>query len=168
MLPGCCGEPASRIRSTGLPWERTSRLLSRETVEVAVAAGALERVLAAALRRVRRVPRLRRGAFIQPRAVVVTDDRRALAALGPVAAGRVAFVSGQRASFRRRTGQHIVHVRFVATAVDDLALLGERGLLVDVGVAVQVLDVLGHDLALGVLPWALADAIARIGRRALA
>src|SRR4051812_32204194 len=98
MLRGYCGKPASGIRSAGSPWERTSRLLSREAVEVAVAAGTLERILAAALRRMRGVPRLCRGAFIQSRAVVVTDDRRALAALGPVAAGRVAFVGGQRAA----------------------------------------------------------------------
>src|SRR3954471_4861702 len=159
MLRGYCGKPVLRIRSTGSPWERTSRLLSREAVEVAVAAGALERVLAAALRRMRRVPRLRGGALIQPGAVVVADDGGTLAALGPVAARRVALVGRHRTPIRRRAGEHVVHVRRVAAAVDALALLGERRLLVDVRVLVQVVQVLGHDLALRVLPRALADAV---------
>src|SRR4051812_29623826 len=158
MSPGYCGKPASRFRSTGSPWERTSRLLSREAVEVAVAAGALERVLAAALGGMRGVPRLRGRAVIQPGAVVVPDDGGTFAALGPVAASRVAFVGRHRTPVRRRAGEHVVHVRLVATAVDHLALLGKRGLLVDVGIVVQVVDALGYDLALGVLPRAPADA----------
>src|SRR4051794_7790365 len=97
----------------------------------------------------------------------MTDNRRALGAvLRPVAAGLVAFRSERRA-VGLRAGQNVVHVGIVAEAVDDFALLVERGLLGQVVLAVQLGDVLGNDHALGVLPWALADAVARIdGHRA--
>src|SRR6185295_885213 len=61
--------------------------------------------------------------------------------------------------------QHVVTVGRIAAAVDDLALLAERGLLGKAVGAVQIGDVLGNNSALGILPRPLADAIARIDRR---
>src|SRR5258705_4110345 len=61
----------------------------REAVEQSGAAGPLQRILAAAARLVRRVPRLGRRALVEPGAVVVADHRGTVAALGPVAEGRV-------------------------------------------------------------------------------
>jgi hypothetical protein len=53
----------------------------------------------------------------------------------------------------------------VAAAFDRVALFGERGLLGEVvGLAVQFVDVLGDNDALGVLPRAIADTVARIDR----
>ena len=49
---------------------------------------------------------------------MVADHRRALAALGPVAAGRV-DAAGDRRAVGLRAGQDVVHVRRVAAAVDD-------------------------------------------------
>ena len=54
---------------------------------------------------------------------------------------------------------------FSLAAVDDLALLAQRGLLGEiVGIAVQVVDALGDHDALGVLPGAFADAVAGVHR----
>src|SRR6185503_16170218 len=105
--------------------------LRREAVEQAGAAGGLELVLAAAARAVRGVPGLHVARVLQPLQVVVPDDRRAFAALRPVAAGGVAARGGEHAG-RVRPGEDVVLVRRVAAALDRLALLGERGLLVDV------------------------------------
>ena len=56
-----------------------------------------------------------------------------------------------------------MHVDRIAPAADRLAFLGQRSLLGDVArIRVQVRDALGHDRTLGILPRALADAIARI------
>jgi hypothetical protein len=75
------------------------------------------------------------------------------------------FESGSEGgAVRLRAGQNVVHVGIVAAAVDDAALLVERRLLGQIVLAVQLGDVLGDGDALGVLPWALADAIARIDR----
>ena len=74
--------------------------------------------------------------------------------------------AGEGSAVGLRAGQNVVPVRLVAAAVDDLALLVQRGLLGDiVGVAVQVGDVSWRHDAFGVLPRALADAIARVDRR---
>ena len=61
-------------------------------------------------------------------------------------------------------------VRCVAAAVHNQALLVERELLVDavavaLNVAVQIRDGPGDDVALGVVPRAEADTIARVHRR---
>jgi len=50
-----------------------------------------------------------------------------------------------------------VHVRLVAAAVDYDAFLGKRGLLVDIGIAVQVVDIARNANAVGVVPGAAAD-----------
>src|SRR5262249_56211403 len=69
---------------------------------------------------------------------------------------------------RLRARHDVVSVRRVAAPVHRLALLVERRLLADlVAGAVEVVDVLRDHLALGVLPRALPNPVARVdGRRA--
>src|SRR5215207_8126685 len=111
----------------------------------------------------RRIPGDRRRRGVEALAIVVTDDGRAGVGAGPVVAGRVLFAAADRAAVRRRAGEDIVHVRFVAAAVDHLAGLGERGLLVEIVlVAMQVVEGAGDHFALRVLPGAAADAVARV------
>src|SRR5260221_9094002 len=141
----------------------------REAVVQAVAAGALQRNLTAAwrdavLRRsgeMRGIPRP--GGFVvaQAQAVVMAKHGRARAARRPVAAGRVAAVA-DRAAVGCRAGQHVVRVGRVAPAVDHFAFLAERGLLVEVVPAVQLIDVARDDHAPRVLPRAPADAVAGV------
>src|SRR6478735_6283587 len=156
------------IRRSSASWAmprllKTGMLASvgSEAVDARVAAGGLQCVVAAAARLVRRVPRLRRHALVEAGAIAVADHRRTLAALGPVAAGRV-DAAGDRRAVGLRAGQDVVHVRRVATAVDDIALLGERGLLGEVVRAMQLGHAVGDDDALGVAPRAGADAVARV------
>src|SRR6516165_10474171 len=85
--------------------------------------------------------------------------RRALAAARPVVAGFV--VAGRESSaVRLRAGQRVVLIGRIATAVDDIPLLGKRGLFGQIVLTVQVIDVLGDDDALAILPRPPADAIA--------
>src|ERR1044072_1510991 len=149
-----------------------SNLVRGEAVDQAVAARALGVGLAAAAARsargMRRVPRLRGRALVEPGAVRVTDHRGAGAVLGPVAAGAVVR-AGERRAVRLRAGEDVMTVRRVAAAVDDLALLAQRGLLGEiVGGAMQVGDVLRDHGSLGVLPRAAPDAVLGVdGVRAL-
>ena len=96
-----------------------------EAVEQAGAAGRLQRGGAAAARRMRRVPRLRRGVVAQAHAVVVTDHGRAFAALGPVAAGHV-LAGGERGAVGLRAGEDVVLVDGVEPAGMQAAVFGER------------------------------------------
>src|SRR5262249_12251649 len=115
--------------------------VDREAVEQAGAAGAFQVGLAAAAAAVRRAPRARRRALVEAVAVVVAELGGALSVAGPVAAGGV--VAGREAAaVRGRACQHVVLVGIVADPVDLVAVLVERGVLVDVvGVAVQLVDV---------------------------
>src|SRR5947207_9954141 len=91
----------------------------------------------------------------------MADHRGALAigAAGPVGASRVIGPRNSSAILLA-AGQDIVLVWCVAATLDRVALLIERGLLVDlVLVTVQIGDA-GCDLdSLGVRPWAAADPI---------
>src|SRR2546426_3346447 len=144
-----------------------SRLLRGEAVEQAVAAGTLQIVLTAApvrsARGMRRVPRLRRIVVAQALPVMVADHRCPLAALRPVAAGTI-LAGRERGAVRLGAGQDVVHVRRIAAPVDHLTLLGQRRLLADVVLAVQLGYVLRDDDALGVLPGTAADAVSRVDR----
>src|SRR5262249_43266342 len=103
----------------------------------------------------------------QALAVVMTNHGRTLTALGPVAAGSI-LAGRERGAIRLGAGQDVVHVRGVAAAVDRLALLGQRRLLVEVVRAVQLAHVLRDHDPLGVLPRAGADPVAGVdGARAL-
>jgi diguanylate cyclase (GGDEF)-like protein len=139
--------------------------IRRETIHQAVAAGALEIGLRAAAirsaRGMRAVPGFRRVIVAQSDAVGMTDECRALRAARPVLAGAiVARRKGRTVGLRSR--QHVVPVRRIATAVDDIAFLGKRGLFGQIVGAVQLGDILGDHDALRILPRSLADAVARI------
>src|SRR5213593_4984185 len=123
------GAPADRVlqvRPSPRRQRAAVRLFRGEAVEEAVAAGALEIVLAAAAvgpaRRVRRVPGLRRVVVAQALSIVMADHRRPLAALRPVAAGAI-LAGRERGAVRLGAGQDVVHVRRVAAPVDHLTLL---------------------------------------------
>src|SRR5688572_16300454 len=109
----------------------------------------------------RRVPGARGLGIAQADAVVVPDHRRTFAAVRPVAAGGVA-VDRKGAPVGLRAGEDVVPVRTVAASVHRLAFLVEAGLLADLAVGVQVLDIFGDLLALRVLPRAEADPVARM------
>ena len=94
----------------------------------------------------------------------MADHRGTLTALCPVAAGAV-VARRERIAIGLRPGQDVVHVGCVATAVDHFPLLAQRGLLGDLVVgAVKLSDIVRDDRALGVLPRAGADAVARVDR----
>src|ERR1700760_115579 len=94
----------------------------------------------------------------------MAEHRRPLRAARPVLAGAI-LARRKRRAVRLRSRQHVMAVRRVAAAVDDVALFAERGLLAQiVGGAVQISDILRDHDALRVLPWSLADAVARVDR----
>src|SRR5262249_7517553 len=120
----------------------------RETVDEASAAGLHERLLAASGGAVRGVPRLHVPRVCQSLPVEVADDRRALSALGPVAAGGVAARGGEHA-LGIGAGEDVVLVRRIAAALDRLALFIKCVLLVDLALGrMQVVYVARHDHAL--------------------
>src|SRR5271166_2449710 len=126
------------------------------------AAGAAEVGLTAAAvgaaRGVRGVPRMRRLVVAQALPVDVSDNRRALRAARPIEAGFI--VAGREgAAVGLSAGQRVVPVGSVAAAVDHVALLGQRGLLAQIVVAVHLVDVLGAPPL-----WRSATARARCGR----
>src|ERR1041384_842061 len=136
-----------------------------EAVEQAVAAGRTQIGLAAAalgaVREVRRIPGMRRRRVVQARAVDMAEHSSALRAARPVLAGLV-LARRKGAAVRHRAGQRVVLVGRIAAAIDDVALLGQRGLLCQIVLAMQFVDILGDNDALGILPRTLADAVARI------
>src|SRR6478735_8040786 len=96
------------------------------------------------------------------------DHRGTLRRTRPVLAGSV--LAGRKGrAVTLRTREHVVAIRRVAGAVDDLALFGERGLLGEiVAGAVEVGDILGDHDAFRILPRPLADAVARVHRQRMA
>ncbi|CAD5375508.1 hypothetical protein OF001_U10195 [Pseudomonas sp. OF001] len=141
------------------------RSIRREAVQQSRPARRRQRLVAAAAPRgVRGVPRARWRTVVQALAIVVTDHGRAGGAAGPVAAGAV-LRAGEGGAVGLRAGEDVVHVRRIAAALDRHAALVEAGFLVEVVVAVQLGDVLGDQLALGVVPGARADAVAGVHRR---
>src|SRR5262249_16873794 len=95
-------------------------------------------------------------------AVVMADHRAPLPALGPVAAGPV-VARREGPAVRLRACQNVVPVGRFGAAVDRLALLVERRLLVYlVACPVQVVNALRDHFDLGVPPRATPDAVARV------
>src|SRR5262249_2199404 len=95
-------------------------------------------------------------------AVDVTEHRRALSAACPVLAGPV-LVRRESAAIHLRTRQYVMIVGVVADAGHDGAPLGQRRRHPEfVVVAVKIVDVLGDDLFLEILPGAAPDPIARV------
>src|SRR5262245_28452906 len=141
---------------------RRPSLVGGEAVEQTRAAGRLQIILTAATRAMRGVPRYHMPGGLEAGTVVMTHDGRAFAALGPVPAGGVA-TSRREIAHWVRAGQNIMLVRLIAAPLDGLALLAQRRLLGEIDVVrVQVVQALRDHHALGVVPRALADAIARI------
>src|SRR5215471_3368536 len=139
----------------------TAQLVRGEAVEQAVAAGASQIVLAAAAvgpaRGMRRVPRFRRRIVAQTLAVAVADHRGALGAARPVAAGSV-LAGRKRPPVHLRAGQDVVGVGGVAHTGNHGAPLGQRHRHAEfVAVAVEIVDVLGDNLAFEILPRAVSD-----------
>src|SRR5215213_5124733 len=94
----------------------------------------------------------------------MANERRTLAAAGPVAAGAVARLL-RHGAVERAARQDVVTVRCVAAAAHRLSLLRERVLLRQlVLVAVKIRDAGRHNHALDVRPGSGADAVARIHR----
>src|SRR6266446_7570736 len=150
---------AGEGRAGGTPALR----LLREAVEQAVAAGGDEVGLAAAAGLVRGVPGALELVVGAAAAVDVAEFGLAEFAADPVVAGHV-HVAGERGAVGLRASQGVVIVGREAETRNPGAALGERvvgGELV-VG-AVQILDAGRDHHALGVLPRALADAVASVG-----
>src|SRR5437763_3243009 len=104
---------------------------------------------------------MRRLVIADTQTIDVADDRGALGAARPVLAGLV-LARRKGAAVRHRAGQRVMPVRGVAAAVDDVALLGQVGLLCQIVLTVQLVDILRDDDALGVLPRTLADPVAGV------
>src|SRR5438105_6003637 len=104
-------------------------LIGREAVEQPCTPGGLEELVAAAARRMRLVPGVRRRIVAQTQAIMVPEHRRAFGAFRPVAARHV-LGTRERSAIGFGAGEYVVLVRRIAASVDDVALLGQRGLLV--------------------------------------
>jgi hypothetical protein len=104
----------------------------RETVQQAVTAGASEIGLRATALRpargMRTVPGFRRIIVAQPDAIGMAQHRGTLRAARPVLAGAI-FARRESHSVRLRSRQHVMAVRRIAAAIDDIALFAQRGLL---------------------------------------
>src|SRR5436190_19747706 len=95
----------------------------------------------------------------------MTHHGRALGAAGPVAAG--AILAGRKcAALLGRAGQHVVAIRCETNAWNELAALAQRIVEAQfIVVAVQIVDTGREHLPFEILPWAVADTVARIDRR---
>ncbi len=94
----------------------------------------------------------------------MSDDRRPLGAARPIAAGFV-LPGRERSAIRLRASERIVLIGIVAAAINDVAPLGQRCLLGEMVVPVQLVAIPGDDGAFGVLPGAAAYAVARVDGR---
>src|SRR6185312_13678803 len=92
----------------------------------------------------------------------MAEHRGTLRAARPVLAGAI-LTRSEGGAVRLRARQYIMPVRFISDTVADLTFFGEVGLLGQVVAGtVESGDVPGDHHALDVLPWSLADAVARI------
>ena len=121
------------------------------TIKETTAACVDEIPLAATAARVRRIP----GGIVAP-AIMVPDLGRAFATARPVPAGVVGGGEEGRSVFSR-TGEDVVLV-----GANGLPLFRQRGLPVDVVVAVELVDVTGYELSPSVIPGAVTDATSRV------
>jgi hypothetical protein len=96
-------------------------------------------------------------------ALVMADNNRAVAAARPALAGGVGH-GPEGGVVGARAGEHVVLVRLIATARGDIAALVNCPLHVDVVSVVQVVQIARDQLALGFVPGAGADAVARVDR----
>jgi hypothetical protein len=93
---------------------------------------------------------------------MMAKHRDPKSAARPVIAGQVE-IAWKCPAVRLRSGQHVVLVEWLEHAVEGLALLGNRRLLGDLVIgAMEIVDVLRDDFAVGILPGASPDAIAGV------
>src|SRR5471032_2571346 len=133
LRPRLSSAPRCEVRRAALrPGHESIR---REAIHQAVTAGAFEIGLRAAAvgpaRGMRRVPGFRGVVVAKANAVGMSDHRRTLRAARPVLAGAVVGARERRA-VRLRSRQHVMAVRRIAAAIDDVALFAERSLLGEV------------------------------------
>src|SRR5262245_5931265 len=102
----------------------------------------------------RRIPGLRGLVVAQAPTVVVAEHGRPLGARRPVAAGPI-LTRRKGAAVRRGAGEDVV-------PAGRVTLLGERRFLVEIVGAVDLVEILGDNDTLGVLPRATPDAITRV------
>src|SRR5215210_4623703 len=112
----------------------------------------------------RTVPGFRSVIVAHATAVEMSDYRRTLRAARPVLAGAI-LGGSERTAVRLRSRQHVMPVRLIAGAVENITFLAQRALLGQVVGAVQLGDVLCDHDAFGIFPRPPADAVARIHRR---
>src|SRR5206468_9302903 len=108
----------------------------RETVKESGAPGALQVLLAAPARRVRRIPGV--GARSLAHAIVMANLGPARAAGGPASAREI-FGRREGRAVRPRAGEDVVLVGRVARAIDQVGPLGGRRVLPDLVGAVKLL-----------------------------
>jgi len=143
-------------------------LIHCEAIKQSRAAGAHQIVLAATAAWVSGIPR----SIVPTAPVKMPELSRASRFARPVAAGVVHAIRVGSA-IGLRAGQHVVHVRSVATPVKHGPFFCERGKFHEIisktrkfrRVPVQIGKVVGNFLSLGVVPGAIPDSIARIHAR---
>ena len=104
-------------------------------------------------------------------AVKVSEHGGAVGAAGPIVAGVIGGV-GERATVRRRTGEHVVLVGHVANAIHFVTLFGKGGGLgegvADAGliqsVAVKIGHVRGNAIAFRAEPGTVTNAVTSVDR----
>ena len=84
----------------------------------------------------------------------MAEHRSALGAACPVLAS-VIVGARERGTVHLRTGEHVMPVGRIAHAVNTVALLGQRRLLVEIVRAVKLSNIVSNDYAFGVLPRSL-------------
>src|SRR6202043_3859881 len=88
-------------------------------------------------RGMRTVPGFRSTIVAQANASGMTHYPRSLRAACPVLAGTIVEAS-ERGAVRLRTGEDVVSVPLISVTVDQLALFGQRRLLVNIVAAMQL------------------------------
>ena len=138
---------------------KQTSLIDGEAIEQTATPGAMESLLAAAVRGARRIPRI--GIIAWAGAIGVTDLRTAGAARGPVATSPLR-VPLERSTVRTRPGQDFVQLR-----VHLVGALGLGGLLGELARGpMKLQQVLRDQIPLGIVPRPSPDPIARVhGRR---
>jgi hypothetical protein len=100
--------------------------IRRETVEQTGAPGRLQLRLTAATRAMRGIPGPHMPSVFQPKAVMMTHDRRTVSTLGPVAASCVS-TRGRKPTGWIRARQDVMHVhRIPAPALAEWGIHRER------------------------------------------
>ena len=139
--------------------------IRRETVEQTGAPGRLQLLLTAATRAMRGIPGPHMPSVFQPKAVMMTHDRRTVSTLGPVAASCVS-TRGRKPTGWIRARQDVMHVHRIPAPTYSVSLFGQCRLFRDVdGIRMQIVNVLRDHDPLRVIPGAVTNPVARIYAR---